>query len=82
METLPGWEVAIAEHLGRPGDSIGYTYDFGDGWRHQILLEGILLADPSVTYPACIGGERACPPDLVRFSDPRQRWKDSFQSMD
>jgi hypothetical protein len=30
-ETLPGWKVAIAEHLGRPGDSIVYPYDFGGG---------------------------------------------------
>ncbi len=40
-----------------------YTYDFGDGWEHQILLEKILPVDPKQTYPVCIKGKRACPPE-------------------
>ncbi len=38
-----------------------YEYDFGDGWEHTILLEKILPADPSVRYPVCLTGKRACP---------------------
>ena len=40
-----------------------YEYDFGDGWRHEILFEGFPLADPKAKYPQCVEGERACPPE-------------------
>jgi Plasmid pRiA4b ORF-3-like protein len=40
-----------------------YTYDMGDGWEHEILVEKILPADPQVRYPICITGKRACPPE-------------------
>lgn len=40
-----------------------YTYDFGDGWEHEILLEKILPVDPAQPYPVCIKGKRACPPE-------------------
>jgi hypothetical protein len=40
-----------------------YEYDFGDGWSHEILLEAILLKEKGITYPQCVAGERACPPE-------------------
>ena len=42
-----------------------YEYDFGDGWEHQILVEGLLLLEEPAEVPACIGGQRACPPEDV-----------------
>lgn len=42
-----------------------YEYDFGDGWEHTILVEKILLPEPDVTYPVCVAGKRACPPEDV-----------------
>ena len=42
-----------------------YEYDFGDGWEHEILLEGCLRADKGSRYPLCLEGERACPPEDV-----------------
>src|SRR4051812_38405322 len=51
------------------GDStplrIGYEYDFGDSWRHEILFEGCLRAEPGRRFPLCVEGERACPPEDV-----------------
>jgi hypothetical protein len=45
------------------GESFQYTYDFGDDWCHEILLEDYLPAEQNRLYPACIGGARACPPE-------------------
>jgi len=43
---------------------IGYEYDFGDSWHHNILVQAILDPDAAVTTKArCIAGARACPPD-------------------
>ena len=40
-----------------------YEYDFGDSWRHEVLLEGCPPLEPKVKYPLCLEGERACPPE-------------------
>jgi Plasmid pRiA4b ORF-3-like protein len=40
-----------------------YSYDFGDDWRHEIVVEKVLPIAPKVTYPFCIKGKRACPPE-------------------
>jgi hypothetical protein len=42
---------------------IEYTYDFGDGWQHDILVETIIPASPGQHYPVCLDGARACPPE-------------------
>lgn len=40
-----------------------YSYDFGDDWRHEILVEKIEDAAPGETKPVCIAGRRRCPPE-------------------
>ena len=60
---LPGWEITITDYFTEPGKSSPYEYDFGDGWEHNILLEGILLKEKGARYPKCVAGERACPPE-------------------
>ncbi len=62
-ETHPGWEVPISDFFYQVGDSADYEYDFGDGWKHEILLEGILLREKGQKYPRCIDGAHACPPE-------------------
>jgi Plasmid pRiA4b ORF-3-like protein len=42
---------------------IGYEYDFGDGWEHEIVVEARAVAEADTIYPACIAGEGACPPE-------------------
>src|SRR5262245_16822610 len=60
---LPGWEVPISRYFSEPGQVIEYEYDFGDSWLHDVLLEGILQREKGTSYPNCIGGARACPPE-------------------
>jgi len=45
------------------GASLRYTYDFGDDWDHVIAVERRVPAEEGATYPRCIGGRRAAPPD-------------------
>lgn len=42
-----------------------YEYDFGDGWRHEIVFEGCLKSEKGLRYPVCLEGENACPPEDV-----------------
>lgn len=51
--------------LVKKGDQFTYTYDFGDGWRHLITVEKTSKDSgrPDLDFPACIGGELACPPE-------------------
>jgi hypothetical protein len=60
---VAGWEVPITRVFSKPGTSAIYDYDFGDGWSHNVLLEGILLKKEGAEYPLCAAGERACPPE-------------------
>jgi pRiA4b ORF-3-like protein len=40
-----------------------YEYDLRDSWLHQVRVERRLAAESRRTYPACIGGQRAAPPE-------------------
>jgi len=62
-EILAGWEIPIAANFHDPGDTADYEYDFGDGWDHEIMLEGILLRQKGQKYPQCSDGAQACPPE-------------------
>lgn len=44
-------------------DRFGYMYDFGDSWQHDILVEAVLPPEPGASYPVCVTGKRACPPE-------------------
>ncbi|MFL6126241.1 plasmid pRiA4b ORF-3 family protein [Actinophytocola sp.] len=59
----PAGEVSLAQVLPGERAKITYVYDFGDDWRHDILVEKVLEPDESATYPRCTGGRRAAPPE-------------------
>ncbi len=53
----------LCDVAGRVGKKMIYTYDFGDGWEHAIVVEKQLAADPDTVYPVCTDGQLACPPE-------------------
>ena len=55
-------KVTVAEVLAGPGARMLYTYDFGDDWEHDIVLEKVLPPDPAVAL-SCLAGKGACPPE-------------------
>jgi hypothetical protein len=40
-----------------------YTYDFGDDWEHEVVIEKTPPAEAAKSVPACVAGKRACPPE-------------------
>jgi hypothetical protein len=61
-EKLDEGEFRLCDLLHAKGDRLTYLYDFGDGWRHDVLIEKVLPA----TRPApttCLAGARAAPPE-------------------
>lgn len=60
---LDEWQFALSSLALREKQRIKYTYDFGDDWRHSVVVEKFLQVDASLNYPLCIKGKRACPPE-------------------
>lgn len=58
-------EFRIDQVLKQEKDKLLYTYDFGDGWDHDVVLEKILPFDTQTKLPTCLKGSRACPPEDV-----------------
>ena len=57
--------IKLNKALERPKDCMTYEYDFGDTWRHKIVLEKVeAVSGPAKSLRAkCTGGARACPPE-------------------
>lgn len=67
LDMLDESDVLLSQLLPRSGKRARwmYEYDFGDGWRHEIVFEGYPPTDKKMKYPLCVEGERACPPEDV-----------------
>jgi hypothetical protein len=55
--------VRLSKVVSQVGTRFDYHYDFGDNWHHDLLLESILMPDPSIQYPVCVAGARNSPPE-------------------
>ncbi len=45
------------------GARFRYSYDFGDNWEHEILVEDLLDPAPETHYPILVTAKGACPPE-------------------
>ena len=63
----PGYDMSdeggltVGGAFTRSRKTIGYTYDFGDDWRHDITLEKTLDVQLDTAYPVCVAGSGAVP---------------------
>jgi hypothetical protein len=55
----------VGDVLGTTVPSFSYVYDFGDGWEHTVVVEQIMLPNDLNTWPLCLDGCNACPPEDV-----------------
>lgn len=84
---LTGWDLDEGEEgvaetdarldqvLRARGNTLRYTYDFGDSWDHTLRLESSAAVTPttgasdtasaSASPPICLAGAGACPPEDV-----------------
>jgi hypothetical protein len=63
LKVMDERRVTLRSLAGRVGAEIQYVYDLGDNWRHDVLLEAILLPEEDVFYPRCVAGARNGPPE-------------------
>jgi len=58
-------EKTVISTLLEAHDACLYTYDFGDGWRHDVVVEKRLKRSKRGSVPICLGGARHRPPEDV-----------------
>jgi hypothetical protein len=78
-------DVTLADLHFRKGARLIYEYDLNIPWRHEVRIEDRLGREARKSYPVCIGGDGACPPEDCggpeSFMDHRDDWL-SFEAFD
>jgi hypothetical protein len=72
----PDDDLAVRDELDARLDAVAgkgarfvYTYDFGDWWEHEVVVEDVVGADDDERYPVCVDGAGCCPPEDVGGAD-------------
>lgn len=63
LEDLDADRYLVGKVLTREKQKGYYTYDFGDDWMHEILVEKLLDEPLAENLPVCVTGRRAGPPE-------------------
>jgi hypothetical protein len=63
LEKLNEEAITLGKAVPREGTKFRYEYDFGDSWYHTVLVEKQFAPMPGRSYPDCIKGKGACPPE-------------------
>jgi len=65
-------ELRLDQFLAKTGDTLRYTYDFGDDWEHTVTLESFEAVDalpeagaPTDATVRCLAGRRLGPPEDI-----------------
>ena len=66
----PNWELDDIDEQGvvftdavKERTRFVYEYDFGDSWRHEVVVESIEPVPLVLKFAVCLDGQRACPPE-------------------
>jgi hypothetical protein len=62
-DVLSSHSATLAQFSLKPGSHLGYTYDFGDDWEHEIVVEELRRRKEGEILPTCLAGARNCPPE-------------------
>jgi hypothetical protein len=57
--------LRLKQLIDRGVERLLYVYDFGDDWRHDVIVEEVRDGDTEVDYPAFVDGARRAPPEDV-----------------
>lgn len=63
FEDLADANEVTLDLLLKPGVEFSYVYDFGDNWIHTVSVEALFEEETGRTYPLCLEGQLACPPE-------------------
>jgi hypothetical protein len=63
LDILDERDVGLGKIAPVPKSTFGFEYDFGDGWEHDVSVDAIYPAELDATYPRCLAGKNACPPE-------------------
>ena len=61
----PSQKTTLHDLLNRGVKRFVYEYDFGDGWRHDIIVGKSRDGSADTNYPLFVAGEGRCPPEDV-----------------
>src|SRR5260221_1489066 len=56
----------------RPGVKVGYEYDFGASWQHEITSQRAFRLDPGQVYPVCVAYQGDSPVEYPSEEDPQE----------
>ena len=56
----------------RPGVKVGYEYDFGANWQHEITAQRAFTLDPGQEYPVCVAYQGDSPVEYPSEEDPQE----------
>ncbi len=73
-------QVRLSDFRLRPGERFVYEYDLISNWMHEVRLEKILPAEPTKSYPVCIAGARATPPEGLPGPAAYMDWRQARSS--
>ncbi len=65
LGTINEADYKLSQLIHHEGQRFSYEYDFGDGWDHTLRVEKILPPQEGLSYPMCLKGKHACPPEDV-----------------
>ncbi|KII85084.1 hypothetical protein PLICRDRAFT_331059 [Plicaturopsis crispa FD-325 SS-3] len=65
---MPDDKYMLAQLYAKEGDQIGYLYDFGDKWFHEIEIEKIIPQEESDGHIEILDGKGMCPGENMHGS--------------